>query len=80
MHHNDIMQVRSLDDEKKTIMAYNKSLAEYNLQLKPKLAEQKASLIQLYVNAQKIQQDFEEHKGRLGNLWSNLIIQLNPCL
>lgn len=62
---NDLQQVKSLQVDKETCLASNKSLAEYNLSRESKFTQAKQQLASTYEQAIKIQKQFDEHKQKL---------------
>ena len=65
-HQLSHFQVKNLSDEKQTLLASNKSVAEYNLSREPRLAQAKTQLAQTYEKAVEVQKSFEQNKQKLG--------------
>jgi hypothetical protein len=61
-----MFQLRNLSDEKQTMIASNKSVAEYNLSRQPRLAQAKSQLASTYEKAVEVQKSFEANKQKLG--------------
>lgn len=57
--------MKSLQVDKETCLASNKSLAEYNLSRESKFTQAKQQLASTYEQAIKIQKQFDEHKQKL---------------
>ena len=49
-----------------TVMASNRSLAEYNLSQQPVLERKKQILIEAYQNKTLIQEEFDKNRQKLG--------------
>lgn len=64
-HIKDIEQVRVIEAEKESLLANNKSLAEFNLSKQPRLTEAKRQLSSCYEQAVKLQKQFEQDKQKL---------------
>lgn len=58
-------QNKELETEKELIMTKNKSLAEYNLSLGPKLEEGKSKLMELYESVQGVWDSVQEKQSQL---------------
>ncbi|TKR77843.1 hypothetical protein L596_018745 [Steinernema carpocapsae] len=65
---DSLPQVRSLPGEKDMLLAQNKSFAECNLALEPKLSEAKVDLMANYEEAVKHKSDVDQLKARLDSL------------
>ena len=61
----NVDQCKELETEKEMIMAQNKSLAEYNLSLAPKLEKGKAKLKELAPKIQTLCDSVQEKQSRL---------------
>ena len=59
-------QVKNLEVDKETLLASNKSLADYNLSREPKLVQGKQQLATTYEEAVEVQKEFEKNKQKLG--------------
>ena len=59
-------QVKKIQVYREMMMASNRSIAEYNLNLEPKLAHGKEMLVEAHKNKEVIQKDFDKNKGKLG--------------
>ncbi|ELT90462.1 hypothetical protein CAPTEDRAFT_154715 [Capitella teleta] len=58
-------QVKNISSEKDTLLASNKSVAEYNLQREPQLVQSRQQLASLYERAVMLQKDYESKKQKL---------------
>lgn len=68
-----LVQVKKLEQEKDTLLASNKSIAEYNLTLEPRLIQSRQQLAETYEQAVQIQKGFERNKLKLG-LFEDLVL------
>lgn len=71
----NVDQCKELETEKEMIMAQNKSLAEYNLSLAPKLEKGKAKLKEISPKIQTLCDSVQEKQSRLSK-WSLLVISM----
>lgn len=62
---DDLELVKTGQQEKETLFASNKSVAEYNLGLEPRLIQSRQLLAETYEQAVKIQKDFDHNKLKL---------------
>lgn len=60
------MQVKRIGIHHDTVMASNRSLAEYNLSQQPVLERKKQMLIEAYQNKTLIQVEFDKNQQKLG--------------
>ncbi|CAL1533765.1 unnamed protein product [Lymnaea stagnalis] len=65
---DDLPQVKALNIEHDEIVATNKSLAEYNLSMQPKLENLKSSLASSYDTLNKLKSELSEKKAVLDSL------------
>ncbi|XP_047471930.1 vacuolar protein sorting-associated protein 37B-like isoform X1 [Penaeus chinensis] len=61
----DLPQMKNLASEQEMLLAANKSLAEFNLSLEPKLSQAKQNLIAKYEEAAKLSEDVNTMKGEI---------------
>lgn len=67
---HDLELVKNGEQEKETLLASNKSIAEYNLGLEPRLIQSRHQLAETYEQAVKIQKDFDRDKLKLDSFVS----------
>ena len=63
-----VLQVRSIQSDHDDLVAQNKSLAEYNLSLQPRLDSLKTEVATGYESINKLKNELGMAKARLGNL------------
>ena len=63
-----MLQVRSIQSDHDDLVAQNKSLAEYNLSLQPRLDSLKTEVATGYESINKLKNELGMAKARLGNL------------
>ncbi|XP_045590810.2 vacuolar protein sorting-associated protein 37B-like isoform X1 [Procambarus clarkii] len=61
----DLPQMKNLASEQEMLLAANKSLAEFNLSLEPKLSQAKQNLISKYEEAAKLSEEVNALKGEI---------------
>jgi len=61
----DLPQMKNLVSEQEMLLASNKSLAEFNLSLEPKLSEAKQTLIAKYEEAAQLSEEVNKLKGQI---------------
>ena len=59
-------QIKTLESEKEMMLTNNKSVAEYNLGIEPKLVQAKEQLAYSYEEAVKYQKEYDLVKQKLG--------------
>ena len=57
--------MKNLQDEKESVLATNKSLAEYNLSKEPTLAAARVQLASSYTRARQLNEDFQTKVQKL---------------
>jgi ESCRT-I complex subunit VPS37 len=62
-------QVKNISSDKETLIASNKSVAEYNLQREPQLLQSRQQLASLYDRAVALQKEYESYKQKLGECY-----------
>ncbi|KAK7082877.1 Vacuolar protein sorting-associated protein 37B [Halocaridina rubra] len=62
---NDLPQMKNLASEQEMLLAANKSLAEFNLSLEPKLSQAKQDLITKYEEAAQLSEEVNTMKGEM---------------
>lgn len=62
---NDLPQMKNLASEQEMLLAANKSLAEFNLSLEPKLSQAKQNLITKYGEAAQLSEEVNAMKGEM---------------
>lgn len=77
---DDLELVKSGEHEKETLLASNKSIAEYNLGLEPRLIQSRHQLAETYEQAVKIQKDFDGDKLKLDSLVSTTSLDTTLAL
>lgn len=68
--------MKSIESEKLTLLANNRSIADYNLQREPKLRSARELLAETYKNAVQIQKLAESNRFKLGKRTRDI----NLCL
>ena len=63
-----LLQVKQLLKEKESIAAQNQKKADEHLQSEPKLEQGKASLLEIYHEVPKIQEEYDQNKERVGKM------------
>ncbi|XP_031566274.1 vacuolar protein sorting-associated protein 37C-like [Actinia tenebrosa] len=64
----DLEEIKKIQQLREMLIARNRSLAEYNLSLEPKLASGRERLIESHENRETLQAQFEINKQALANL------------
>lgn len=77
---DDLEMVKKLEQEKDTLLASNKSIAEYNLTLEPRLIQSRQQLAETYEQAVQIQKGFESNKLKLDSCTSNTSLDTTLAL
>lgn len=77
---DDLEMVKKLEQEKDTLLASNKSIAEYNLTLEPRLIQSRQQLAETYEQAVQIQKGFERNKLKLDSCTSNTSLDTTLAL
>lgn len=77
---DDLEIVKNQEQEKDTLIASNKSLAEYNLSLEPRLLQLKEQLGETYEQAVKAQKDYEQDKLRFDSCATNTSLDTTLAL
>jgi len=67
----DLMQVKNLQQDREMMLASNKSLAEYNLEIRPQFEELKQTIAKNYVEISQLKTKLGEDIGNLDALTSN---------
>jgi len=76
----NLPQIRKWEGEKDTLMATNKSLAEFNLTFEPKLKAGKAALMELYEQARGVTDELETKRAQLESLYSRTSLDTTHAL
>lgn len=77
---DDLELVKNGQHEKETLLASNKSIAEYNLSLEPRLIQSRDLLAETYEQAIKIQKDFDHNRLKLDSCISTTSLDTTVAL
>jgi len=77
---NQLPQLKKWESEKESELAKNKTQAEYNLSLEPKLKEGKANLWELYEQARSLVDEVETKRAQLDSLNSRTSLDTTYAL
>lgn len=58
--------MRNFSDDKESLLASNKSIAEYNIGLQPRLIQGRAELATTYSTLEELKREFDQNKEKLG--------------
>lgn len=65
-------QVKNLGQDKEMLIASNKSLAEYNLSMEPKIRQGKEMLCHQYEKARSLKEEYDVLRSVIGNLLNHI--------
>ncbi len=72
---DDNQQIKNYRLDKESLMASNKSLADYNLSREPRLSQGKANLARIYESGVEVQKQFDKNKEKLDALGEQQSLQ-----
>lgn len=69
-----LLQIQNIQLEREMALAANRSLAEQNLDMKPRLETERARLVGKYAELEKVREKYKQHcavrgKGKKESIW-----------